>query len=808
MTRNEAQTRFDMIDPAIIGRGWDRVDIQLEVTAAAVDIVPHQGRNEGRRRPVGRSDYVLRRPLTPGTEPIPLAIIEAKREGLPPEHGLQQGKGYRVGHLHAVPFVFSSNGHQFVEYDEATGQTSEARPMSEFPTPAELLDRYLSKRQLPSEPDALKLLETPYHLGRDHLRYYQDAAIRSALEKIIRQQVAGEAPRVLLSLATGSGKTRIAASLIKKLFDAKLVGRALFVCDRTELRENGTADFQEAFGTDAAEIDTRHPQKNAKVAVATFQTLDHSETDADPTFFERHYPPGYFDVIVIDECHRSAWGDWFTVLDSNKHGIQIGLTATPRQIRLPDADDEDLKSQIERDRKLLADNLKYFGEATYEYSYIQGVADGYLAPADLETYDLFHDYHLKPERLRGVKEADLQGKRLTDAITGQRLPQTAAKDYSPAALDAKLILPERVDAMCRHLFERLRATGDNDPLQKTIVFCASDNHADLVANKLNGLYAEWCKANNQKRVPTYAFKCMASVNGQELIPDLRGRERSHIIATTKDLLTTGVNVPCVRNIVFFRYVQSPILFHQMIGRGTRIDEKTNKLMFRVFDYTDATSLFGADFITPPPSPRPPDDDGPNPPPPPPPPANPIKAKGLQIRIKDTGNFNVMDVNGRLARVTAEQYRARLVQELIALVPSLADFRERWLDATQRGDLMKQLEAQGLLPAKLREAADMDEYDLFDVMAMLAYGVEPLTRSERAARFDGTVPDWFSMLPVPATNVLRAVVRQFEKAGTEALETSELWQVAEVKRAKGIAALKPAGNPAELLRKTKETLFAI
>ena len=341
-----------------------------------------------------------------------------------------------------MPFVFSSNGHQFVEYDEETGQTSEARQMSEFPTPAELLDRYLSKRQLPSAPDALKLLQTPYHLGRDHLRYYQDAAIRTALEKIIRQRAAGEAPRVLLSLATGSGKTRIAASLLKKMFDAKLVGRALFVCDRTELRDNGLGDFQEAFGTDAAEVDTRNPQKNAKVAVATFQTLDQrnphspcadefgkqSVPPTDATFFLKHYPPGYFDVIVIDECHRSAWGEWFTVLDSNKGNIQVGLTATPREIQLPEADDDDLKAQIERDRQLLADNLKYFGEATYEYSYLQGVADGYLAPADLKTYDLYHDHQQKPERKRGVKAKDLQTKRLSDALTGQRLPATIAKN--------------------------------------------------------------------------------------------------------------------------------------------------------------------------------------------------------------------------------------------------------------------------------------------------------------------------------------------------------------------------------------------
>ncbi len=332
-------------------------------------------------------------------------------------------------------------------------------------------------------------------------------------------------------------------------------------------------------------------------------------------------------------------------------------------------------------------------------------------------------------------------------------------------------------------------------------------HADLVANKLNDLYSDWCRTHKQKRIQTYAFKCMASVNGQALIPELRGRQRSHIIATTKDLLTTGVNVPCVRNIVFFRYVQSPILFHQMVGRGTRIDAGTNKLMFRVFDYTAATELFGADFITPPSATKPPD--GPDPPqPPPPPPDNPIKAKGIQIRVKDAGQFNLMGVDGKLARVTPEQYRKRLVEELIALVPSLADFRERWLDPAQRKDLIEQLGAQGLIPDKLRDAAHLDEYDLFDVMAHLAYGVEPLTRTERAARFEDAGPDWFSILPPPATKVLRAVVRQFEKAGTDALETPELWQVAEVKRAKGLAALKPAGNAAELLRKTKETLFAI
>ena len=162
MSRNEAQTRFDLIDPALQERGWLRSDIRIEVTAAQIDIVD----GKPRRRPSGRTDYLLRRPLVEGGEPIPLAAIEAKREGLPPEHGLQQGKDYCVGELNHVPFVFSSNGHQFVEYDEATGQTSEAKPMTEFPHPDELVARHLSRRQLPKTPAALQLLTTGYAKGR------------------------------------------------------------------------------------------------------------------------------------------------------------------------------------------------------------------------------------------------------------------------------------------------------------------------------------------------------------------------------------------------------------------------------------------------------------------------------------------------------------------------------------------------------------------------------------------------------------------------------------------------------------------
>ena len=593
------------------------------------------------------------------------------------------------------------------------------------------------------------------------------------------------------------------------MFDAGAFGKALFVCDRTELRDNGLGDFQASFGNNAAEVDTRNPQKNARVLIATYQTLDQKVRDADGkeiTFFDKHYPPGFFDVIVIDECHRSAWGDWFAFLKANFDGIHIGLTATPREIKLPETDDELTKQEIDNDRQRLADNLEYFGEPVYKYTYLQGVRDGYLAPAEIETWDLFHDRRSQPERVRGVLRSDLAGKKLTNALTGQPVtPDAVAERNEGAALEQKLILPERVEAMSKHLFERLLVHGENDPHQKTIVFCASDHHADLVTNQLNNLYAAWCKTKGQRRLPTFSFKCMASNDGQSLIADFRDRQRAYFIATTMDLLTTGVNVPCVRNIVFFRYIRSPILFHQIVGRGTRVDGVNDKLMFRILDYTGATALFGADFITPPPGGG---TDGPRPPGPPPPP--PVKVKGVQIDLAHAGNFYVMNRNGQTVRVTPEEYRTRLVQELLATVPTLAGFRERWLDPERRHELMAQLAAQGLLPENLRTAAHMDDYDLFDVMAAVAYGIKPRTRSERAAllgKDPTTGPDWLVKMPQPPAKVIRAIVRQFEKAGTDALETQELWNSGEVKAAKGLAALRQGGDPAKLLRQTKESLFA-
>jgi type I restriction enzyme, R subunit len=615
----------------------------------------------------------------------------------------------------------------------------------------------------------------------------------------------------------------VAAVLLHKLFKAGWLGRALFVCDRTELRDNGLGDFQNLFGNDAAEVDTKNPQKNARVLIATYQTLtdkqpgryppggegkgegEPSGSTIDATFFLKHYPPGYFHAIVIDECHRSAWGDWHVILEQNQQAIQIGLTATPRQLELglPEAADEATRKTVEEERRRLADNYRYFGEPVYEYTYLQGVEDGYLAPVDIEQWDLYHDWQQQPERLRGVHREDMEGKDLTNALTGSKVTKdrVAVVTEGPS-LEQKLIMPDRIRSMCDHPFNQLLVTGDHDPLQKSIIFCASDHHADLVTNELNNIYARWCEATHARRTQTYAFKCMSSVNGQALIPIFRGRQSTHFVATTKDLLSTGVNVPCVRNIVFFRYLQSPILFHQMVGRGTRIDAATGKLMFRIFDYTGATALFGTEFKTPPP-PAP----TPEPPPEPPPdPQAPTRAKGFQIAIQSAGHFNLLSVDGKVTRVTQEQYRQRLIEELTQLVPTLSDFRQRWLVAGERQEMLKQLRDKGLVPETVC-ADELQTYDEFDVLAALAYGIQPLTRQQRAARFGDGAPDWLIQLPQPSAKVIRAIVRQFEQSGTPALEAQDLWRTPEMRELKGLQALKQGGQPADLLRKTKETLFA-
>jgi type I restriction enzyme R subunit len=827
---NEADTRAKLIDPAIHKCGWTEDLIRREETAGTVEII----NGKARRRSRGKIDYVLRVKVNFDTQPVALALIEAKKESLPPGHGLDQAKNYAECKRHNVKFIFSSNGHQFVEFDCFSGLTSAPKPMSTFPSPAALRTRYEQGMGYTLESHAARPLLQRYPGGEGTRRYYQDAAIRAVMEKIAQCKSTGLPKRALLALATGSGKTFIAVNLLKRISDAGQLTRALFVCDRDELRTQALKAFQNVFGSDAAEAyrkpDGTNNAKNARIHIATYQTLGIDNENGDANFLTTHYPENHFTHIVIDECHRSAWGKWSQVLLRNRKAVQIGLTATPRQLverlkrqteksetNYPEPMQQAAEKRIEAkliklvdrrapygfDKELLADaeitanNLEYFGDPAYEYDIAQAIEDGYLAACEIQKGRVNLDD-------TGITKEEIIARNPVDANTGQPLTPEQIDDlYERYQFEDRILLPDRVLAMCMDLFKYLLETGG--PEQKTIIFCARDRHADDVAVCMNNLYAKWCAENSKQRLEYYAFKCTAASSGNDQLPDLRASSRSHFIATTVDLLSTGVDVPCIRNIVFFKYLKSPISFYQMIGRGTRIDAPTGKLMFRIYDYTDATRLFGEEFITKPAKPR--EGPGPDPPPPPPPPEPTISVEGFDVHITDAGRFIVTDVDGKAMPVPIEDYKARLAARLVQEVHTLNDFRGRWIDPPSRQELIDALVTSGYSPTVVRIVDARQDYDLYDVLAELGWGMNPRTRQDRTLAFTYKNEDWLKALSQRAADTIRAIASQFERGGTEGLENPQIFSTPEVKLAGGLAALQAAGKPADILRETKTRMFA-
>jgi len=787
MSLSESDTRSKLIDPALYARGWKEDFIKREETAGAVEV--RDGR--ARRQSKGRADYTLRVKVTPDSQPVAVALIEAKAEHLPPDHGLEQVKVYAVSKRLNVPFVFSTNGHLFVMYENFTRTTTRPRPLTEFPQPEELRAAYEKGMGFSLESLAAKPLLTRYSGGEATRRYYQDAAIRAVLEKIAKGQ-----KKALLALATGSGKTFIAVNLLKRIADAGQLKKALFICDRDELRNQGLAAFQNVFGADAAEVGGGNPQKNARILIATYQTLGIDSEEADASFLTANYPENYFSHIIIDECHRSAWGRWSQVLTRNPNAVQIGLTATPRRLTGVDWD------EFPEDEKITADNLKYFGEPVYEYDMAQGMDDGYLAACEIIQRNIFLDRKTQTEQETGVAQPDLKNKEVSNALTGEAVDyRKLAKRYDAGSFERQLQMPDRVQAMCADLFHLLIRTGG--PEQKTIIFCASDPHADKVAIEMGNLYAKWCLENEHKPLSNYAFKCTAASSGNDQLPDLRASSRSYFIACTVDLLSTGVDVPVVENVVFFKYVQSPIAFYQMVGRGTRLNPPTGKLMFRVYDYTNASRLFGREFltrfreapelgeVTPTPKPY-------NP---------PIQVEGFEVTISEAGHSIITMVDGKAMPVTVEEYKERLTRRLVERAPTLDSFRVMWVDPEARHELLESLPDGVRSVLLVRSLDQMDAYDLYDVLAEMGYGLASRTRLERAAAFTYKHAEWLKTMPMKSAETLRALAMQFGRVGTDGLENPHIFETPEVEKAGGLDSLRSMGRPADILRETKVRLFA-
>jgi type I restriction enzyme R subunit len=776
LSLSESDTRAKLIDPALHQCGWTEDLIRREETDRGIDVIE----GKPRRRERGRIDYLLRIKVNPTSQPIAVALIEAKKEKEPPDKGLEQAKRY--ARLNHVPFVFSSNGHLYVGYEHLTGKTSGPRSLTEFPNPENLRRRYESYLGISLDSDQAKAFLIPYPGGEATRRYYQDAAIRAVLEKIAR----GE-KKALLFLATGSGKTFIAVHLLKKIADAGQLRRALFVCDRDELRSQGLGALQNVFGADATEVTSSNPQKNARILIATYQTLNVAGEEEEGKFFLENYPENYFSHIIIDECHRSAWGKWSIVLRRNPDAIQVGLTATPRSF------EGGSEAERREDEEITANNLSYFGDPVYEYDMAQGIEDGYLPACEIIRRKTDLDE-------RGITPEDLKGKGIRDALTGEPIPVTHTRGHYEAPSFEDLIqLPDRVKAWCKDLFNLFLETGG--PHQKTVIFCVRDTHADAVAAELNNLYADWCAASRQKRLEPYAFKCTASVGGSQYIADLRGSGRSYIIATTVDLITTGVDVPVLRNVVFFKFVRSPISFQQMMGRGSRIDLPTNKLMFRVYDYTNATRLLGREFkVRPSPTREPtePDEERKE---------RIIRVEGFEVRVNPAGKYIVIQKEGKLAKVSIEEYSQMIASQLTREARTVDALRECWIDPKRRKDLIDVLPEDGKGLRLLRELLNQQDYDLYDILAEIGYGMAPKNRKERVLALSYKHGAWFKNLPDKTRLTLLALARQFEKGGTDELENPHVFSAPDVKKAGGLAALKVLGEPKDIVIETKRRLFA-
>ena len=823
---NEEETRFWRIDPVLRVKGYDESwKLRLETPAP---VEPSTDDLKGRRRSgKGRTDYLLCIHPPGAPVPLPVGVIEAKAENADPLKGMQQAKGYYSGTAarHTVRYVFSTNGHRYAEFDRTTQQPGDVRPLDEFPTHAELTARYGRDSGVDLAAPGAAILFQSDSPAFDRPRYYQDAAIRAAFEKILRSEQAGEPARVLMSLATGAGKTVIAANLLWRLHEAgRLAKPALFLCDRDELREQAMDKLGRAFPKGSVRA-VRTEQgdnaaRNARVHIATYQTLgidgepgDDGATVAD-SFLSRHYGENAFSVIVIDECHRSAWGRWSEVLRRNPQAIQIGLTATPRQLRSPRPQGPQAPAIAEataEDERITANNLAYFGAPVYEYTLIQAQEDGYLSACEI--------VRLKPSidgRIFTREEIEAIG--VTDVRTGGALPADELKaQYGARQFDDDLILPERIEAMCADLFARLCACGG--PEQKAIIFCTRDLHADRVALQMQRLYADWCVQQGRMPKEHYAFKCTAS-GGAELLEPMRGSGERCFIACTVDLLATGVDIERLNAVVFFRSLASGILFYQMVGRGTRLHEPTRKFKFWLYDYTGVTDLFGTEFLTVVRKPRglsgeagdgadgggpggggDNDRDGP---------PVPELRTGEAVTVEQVGRFilQAREVDGvmRDVKVPLDEYRRGMVERMLKEAATLQDFRGLWIEARRRRALIDHLLGAHYSPETVRELTGMKACDTFDLLAHHGYQAKALTQAERAQAFLVSQAPWFASMDEKPATVLRGFGHQFAAGGTLALESAELWNVPEIRRAGGLAALKPLGRAADVVKDVKMRLF--
>jgi len=536
----EADTCRIYITPQITSAGWDTsphsIAEQRTFTDGRITIVGKNGAIRGKPK---RADYILR-----FRRDFPIAVVEAKPEDDPASTGLQQAKDY--AEVLGLKFAYATNGHEIIEFDFLQG--TEKR-LKIFPTPQELWDR-LGVFRADSDPRLAQTFLSPsFHSGGRSPRYYQELAVQSALNAML----AGKR-RVLLNLATGTGKTLVAFQLCWKLWnsgwnaqgDPRRRLRVLYLADRVTLVDDPKDKEFSAFGDARWKIEAGETSKGREIYFATYQTI--AKDERRPGLY-KDYDPHFFDLVIVDECHRGSARDesnWREILDYFAPAFQLGMTATPQR------DDN-------------RDTYRYFGDPVYTYSLRQGIEDGFLAP-----------YRVT----RVVTNVDATGWRPGPSDLdryGRRIPSEL---YETPDFEREVALLKRTESIARHLSDFLRQT---DRFAKTIVFCVDQEHALDMRAALTNLNSDLVVSN-----PEYVSRITADEGGLGRAALSRFQDVESVapvIVTTSQLLTTGVDIPTCKNIVIARVVSSMTEFKQIIGRGTRVRDDYGKLFFNILDYT-------------------------------------------------------------------------------------------------------------------------------------------------------------------------------------------------------------------------------
>lgn len=769
LSERDICTKF--ITPALRNAGWDEMlQIREEVSFTRGRIIV-RGKLVSRGK-AKRADYILY--YKPN---IPIAIIEAKDNNHSVDDGMQQALEYAS--TLDIPFVFSSNGDGF-QFHDRTGSSGESNLSNDnFPTPAALWSRYRTWKGLTPEAEEI-VLQDYYDDGSGKApRYYQVSAVNAAIEAIAKGR-----NRLLLVMATGTGKTYTAFQIIWRLWKSGRKKRILFLADRNILVDQTMVNDFRPFGAAMAKLSTgaKTIERDDGTTIEITRALDrHRRIDTayeiylgiyqaitgpeDRQKLFREFSPGFFDLIVIDECHRGSAAEdsaWREILDHFPGATKIGLTATPKETKY-------------------VSNIEYFGSPVYSYTLKQGIHDGFLAPYKVVKVHIDRDVQgYRPEK----GQLDREGLMVEDRI------------YNTIDFDRHIVLDDRTKVVAQKITEFLKESGDR--LQKTIIFCVDQEHAGRMRQALINANADLVAANHH-----YVMRITGNdPEGLEQLDRFLDPESDYpVLVTTSRLLSTGVDAQTCRLIVLDREVGSMTEFKQIVGRGTRVHEDTRKFYFTLIDFRGVTNHFADPaFDGDPVQIYEPDGDDPMLPPDDLPEADPeVPAEpGPDEVIIDDGipDLDRVATGGRIKKIYVDGVGAKIVAERIEYLDSdgklvteslrdytkkairkrfktLDDFLKRWKTAERKKAILEELEAEGLPldPIAAELGANLDPFDL---ICHVAFDKKPLTRRERAENVKKR--DIFTKYGDQARAVLEALLNKYADEGVLNLNDANVLKV--------------------------------